>query len=84
MVDYQKIIDSPVIPPQIIPVARKAANNNVPIFIEGEHGTEKELIAKIIHYAGDWKYYRFYKIECKAQTEDSFNYQLLRIFKENN
>ena len=84
MVDYQKIVDSPLIPSQIVPVVRKAANNNVPVLIQGEHGTEKELVAKIIHYSGDWKYYRFYKIDCKTQTEDSFSDQFIRIFKENN
>jgi transcriptional regulator with AAA-type ATPase domain len=84
MVDYEKILHSPLIPSQIIPLTRKAAHNNVPVFILGEHGTEKELIAKIIHYVGDWKYYRFYKIDCKTQTEDSFSEQFIRIFKENN
>ena len=82
--NYQELLHSPLIPSQIIPLAEKAANNNVPVFIQGEHGTEKELIAKIIHYAGDWKYYRFYKIDCKIQTEDSLNEQFIRIFKENN
>ena len=80
----QELHNSPLIPAQIIPFTQKAAHNNAPVFIQGEHGTEKELIAKIIHYAGDWKYYRFYKIECKIQTEDSFNDQFIRIFKENN
>jgi len=82
--NYQELIDSPIIPSQIISLTRKAAHNNVPVFIQGEHGTEKELVAKIIHYGGDWKYYRFYKIDCKTQTEDSFNDQFIRIFKENN
>jgi nitrogen-specific signal transduction histidine kinase len=82
--NYQELLNSPLIPAQIIPFTQKAAHNNAPVFIQGEHGTEKELIAKIIHYAGDWKYYRFYKIECKIQTEDSFNDQFIRIFKENN
>jgi nitrogen-specific signal transduction histidine kinase len=82
--NYQELLRSPLIPPQITPLTEKAAHNNAPVFIRGEHGTEKELIAKIIHYAGDWKYYRFYKIDCKIQTEDSFNAQFMRIFKENN
>jgi nitrogen-specific signal transduction histidine kinase len=82
--NYQELVHSPIIPSQIISLTQKAAQNNVPVFIQGEHGTEKELVAKIIHYAGDWKYYRFYKIDCKTQTEDSFNDQFIRIFKENN
>src|SRR4030043_1889460 len=80
----QELLHSPLIPSQIVPLAEKAIHNNVPVFIQGEHGTEKELIAKIIHHSADWKYYRFYKIDCKTQTEDSFNDHLIRIFKENN
>jgi nitrogen-specific signal transduction histidine kinase len=82
--NYQALLHSPLVPSQIAPLAERAAHNNIPVLIQGEHGTEKELIAKIIHYAGDWKYYRFYKIDCKIQTEDSFDEQLIRIFRENN
>jgi len=82
--NYQELIHSPIIPSQTISLIQKASRNSVPVFIQGEQGTEKELIAKLIHNAGDWKYYRFYKIDCKTQTEDLFNDQLLRIFYENN
>jgi nitrogen-specific signal transduction histidine kinase len=82
--NYQELIHSPIIPSQIVSLIRKAAYNNVPVFIQGEHGTEKELIAKIIHYTGDWKYYRFCKIDCKIQRQDSFKDQLIRILRENN
>ena len=82
--NYPELLHSPIIPPPVVPLVEKAARNNAAVLILGEHGTEKELIAKVIHYAEDWKYYRFHKIDCKAQTEDSFNDQLLRIFKENN
>jgi DNA-binding NtrC family response regulator len=81
--NYQELIHSPIIPSQAL-AHPEASHNSVPVLIQGEPGTEKELIAKIIHHAGDWKYYRFYKIDCKAQTEDSFNSQLFRIFNENN
>ncbi len=82
--NYAELLRSPIIPPPVVPLVEKAARNRVAVLIRGEHGTEKELVAKIIHYAGDWKYYPFHKIECKAQTEDSFSDQLLRIFRENN
>ena len=82
--NYQEMIQSPLIPSQIVSLIQRASHNSVPVFIQGEHGTEKELVAKIIHNAGDWKYYRFYKIDCKTQPEDSFNDQLIRIFNENN
>ena len=82
--NYQELIHSPIISSQNILLAEKASHNSVPVLIQGEHGTGKELIAKIIHHAGDWKYYHFYKIDCKTQTEDSFNHQLQRIYTENN
>jgi transcriptional regulator with AAA-type ATPase domain len=63
---------------------QKTAHNNVPVLIQGEQGTEKELIAKIIHYAGDSKYYRFYKIDCKILTPETFRDQLSYIVKEIN
>ncbi|HUL20153.1 MAG TPA: sigma 54-interacting transcriptional regulator [Thermodesulfobacteriota bacterium] len=82
--NYQELIHSPLISSQIISLIEKASHNSVPVLIQGEHGTGKELVAKIIHHAGDWKYYRFYRIDCKTQTEESFNYQLQRIYTENN
>ena len=82
--NYQELIHSPIFPSQVISLAQKAAHNNVPVLIQGERGTEKELVAKIIHYTGDWKFYRFYKLDCKTQTEDSFRDQFIRIFRENN
>ncbi len=82
--NYSELLHSAMIPRPVVPLVEKAAHNSAAVLILGEHGTEKELIAKIIHYIGDWKYYRFYKVECKAQTDDSLDDQLLRIFKENN
>jgi nitrogen-specific signal transduction histidine kinase len=82
--NYQELLHSPIIPSQIVTWAQKAAHNNAPVLIEGEKGTEKELIAKIIHYAGDWKYYRFYKVDCKNFSEDAFIDQLSHLFKEIN
>ena len=53
--NYPELLHSPIIPPSVAPLVEKAAHNNAAVLIRGEHGTEKELIAKIIHYVGDWK-----------------------------
>lgn len=82
--NYQELLHSPLIPSSIILLTQKAARNNVPVFIQGEQGTGKELIAKAIHHSGDWKYYRFHKVDCKILTEDGFVDQLTRLFKETN
>lgn len=82
--NYQEFLHSPIIPSQIVTVIEKAAHNNVPVLIQGEQGTQKESIAKIIHHTGDWKYYRFYKIDCKILTEDTFSDQVSRLLKEVN
>ena len=82
--NYQELLHSPLIPSPIILLAQKAARNNVPVLIQGEPGTGKELMAKEIHHLGDWKYYRFYKMDCRILTEDGFVDQLTRLFKETN
>ena len=82
MKDYQELLHSPMIPSRIVPVVQKAAQTNVPVLIRGEQGTEKELIAKIIHHTGDWRYYRFYNLDCKTLTEEAFDDELSRLLKE--
>ena len=82
--NYQELLHSPMISSQIATLAQKAAHNNAPVLIEGEQGTGKELIAKIIHYTGDWKYYRFFKIDCRILAQNEFSEQLLHLFKEIN
>jgi nitrogen-specific signal transduction histidine kinase len=84
MMNYQELLQSPIIPTQIVPWIQKTAHNIAPVLIQGEQGTGKELIAKIIHYIGDWRYYHFYKIDCRILTEDMFNRQLSHLLKEIN
>ncbi len=84
MTDYQAYLQSPLLPSQVVNLTKKAAHNSAPILIQGEHGTEKELVAKIIHYTGDWKYYRFFKIDCRMLNEKTFYHQLFQLFKEIN
>jgi nitrogen-specific signal transduction histidine kinase len=82
--NYQELLHSAIIPSKVAMLTQKVAHNNVPVLIQGEQGTKKELIAKIIHYTGDWKYYRFYKIDCNILTENTFIDQLSHLFKEIN
>src|SRR3990170_1309961 len=82
--NYEELLHSPIIPRHIITLTHKAAYNNVPVLIQGELGTGKELIAKIIHHAGDWKDLPFYKIDCRILSGDAFSALFSRLFKECN
>ncbi len=80
--NYQELIRSPIIPLSLAKIAQKSAQANVPVLIHGEQGTGKDLIAKIIHHTGDWKYYRFWKIDCRILEKDAFDAQLSHFLKE--
>ncbi len=81
--NYQELLQSPLIPPKVFTLAKKASTLSVPVFIQGEQGTNKELIAKIIHYTGDWKNYKFHKLDCKVlKGNNSFGKELLIFFEE--
>lgn len=82
MTDYKEIIHSPLIPSQIVPLIMKASQSCVPVFIQGEKGTGKELVAKIIHHLGEWKDYRFHRMDCKLGSEGTFTEQLSSLFRE--
>jgi len=82
--NYQELLQSPIIPPQIVTLTQKAGRNIAPVLIQGEQGTRKELIAKVIHYTGDCKSYRFFKVDCRILTEDTFHAYLSELFKEIN
>jgi nitrogen-specific signal transduction histidine kinase len=80
--NYLELLHSPILTPHIATLTQKAAYNNIPVLIQGEQGTGKELIAKLIHHLGDWKDYRFHKIDCRILTEETFTAQVSRLFKE--
>jgi nitrogen-specific signal transduction histidine kinase len=80
--NYHELLHSPILPPQVATLTQKAAFNNIPVLIQGELGTGKELIAKLIHQIGDWKHYRFHKIDCRISTAEAFTTQLSHLVKE--
>ncbi len=80
--NYQELLRSPLLPSETVPLVQKASHNNATVLILGEPGTEKELIARIIHHTGEWKDYRFYRLDCKILTEDAFLDQLSRVLKD--
>jgi nitrogen-specific signal transduction histidine kinase len=78
----QYILQSPVIPPLIVPLIQKVSQNSVPILIMGEQGVGKEWVAKTIHQSGEWKNHPFHKIDCRMVRETTLSSQLAYLFKE--
>lgn len=54
----------------VLDLARKTADNNMPVLIYGETGTGKELIAQSIHNASLRKNHPFIAINCAAIPEN--------------
>jgi hypothetical protein len=82
MMNYQELLHSPIAPSQVAPLIEKASQCMVPVLIQGEPGTGKEIVAKMIHHAGAWKSYRFFKIDCKLLSGDDLRDQLDRLLME--
>ncbi len=47
-------------------IIRKAANADVPLLIEGENGTGKEVLARFVHACSSWSKGPFVKVNCAA------------------
>ncbi|MCB1193164.1 MAG: sigma-54-dependent Fis family transcriptional regulator [Leptospiraceae bacterium] len=59
----------------------KLASINVPVFIQGERGTGKDLVATNIFYHSQNAEKEFYKIDCSI-LEDELNYIAIQLQKE--
>lgn len=44
----------------------KAASTNIPVLLQGQSGTGKEIIARFIHYSSQWNSGPFVKVNCPA------------------
>lgn len=82
--NYQELLNSPIIPFKIASFIKKMSQNNVPVLIWGEEGTGKGLVAKLIHYTGEWKNYNFYELDCRVLNETELIDKLFKIFQEVN
>lgn len=61
---------------QVLNIAIKASNINLPVLIWGETGVGKELIAKLIHYSGIRKDKTFISLNCAAIPESLIESEL--------
>jgi transcriptional regulator with PAS, ATPase and Fis domain len=51
-------------------------NRNIPVLIEGETGTGKDVVAKIIHFGKEWSNLPFVPINCAAIPETLIDSEL--------
>jgi DNA-binding NtrC family response regulator len=59
-----------------IDLAKRVADSSANVFISGETGTGKEVIAKAIHYFGERKKHPFIAINCSAIPENLLESEL--------
>jgi len=60
----------------VIDLSAKAAQSDVPVFIEGENGTGKELVARMIHKQSRRSWAGFTVIECQAFDEENLEAEI--------
>ena len=64
-VDFTDIIGEHSLVKQAVYIAKQAANSKIPVWIEGETGTQKELFARAIHGASDRVGKPFVTVNCR-------------------
>lgn len=61
---------------QVIKLVRKVTDNNITVLIQGESGCGKELVARAIHYIGEYRAQPFVAINCAAIPENLLESEL--------
>lgn len=61
---------------KVLELARRVAQSNANVFITGESGSGKEVVAKIVHYEGKGKKCPFVAINCSAIPENLLESEL--------
>ncbi len=71
-----KIIAESAAMKEVISLTRRVARSPFPVLIQGETGTGKELIARLVHLIGDRKSNPFIELNCAAIPENLFESEL--------
>jgi DNA-binding NtrC family response regulator len=61
---------------QVMKLVHKVADSNITVLIQGESGTGKELIARAIHFGGQYRNRPFVAINCAAIPESLLESEL--------
>ena len=67
---FHNIIGKTAVMERVFNQIEKVANNNINVFIQGDSGTGKELVARAIHYQGSRQYGPFEAVNCGAIPEN--------------
>lgn len=79
--EFKDIIHRSKVMARLIQRARRVALRNVPVLIEGETGTGKELLAKAIHQASSRRKKPFIPVNCGAIPESLVDAELFGVLK---
>jgi two-component system, NtrC family, response regulator AtoC len=67
---FHNIIGKTAVMDKVFNQIEKVANNNINVFIQGDSGTGKELVARAIHYQGSRQEGPFEAVNCGAIPEN--------------
>ena len=67
---FHNIIGKTAVMEKVFNQIEKVANNNINVFIQGDSGTGKELVARAIHYQGSRRDGPFEAVNCGAIPEN--------------
>jgi transcriptional regulator with GAF, ATPase, and Fis domain/CHASE2 domain-containing sensor protein len=74
---FKEIVHAPKSPMnEVLAMAEKAASDDIPVLIQGETGTGKELIARVIHQASPRQHKPFIAVNCGALSESLLESEL--------
>jgi two-component system response regulator HupR/HoxA len=74
--EFDKLVFASESMVQVCNLARKAASTDLPVLIQGETGTGKELMARAVHFFGNRKAYPFLAQNCGALADELLQSEL--------
>lgn len=74
--EFDKLVFASEAMVSVCNLARKAAATDLPVLIQGETGTGKELMARAVHFFGDRKSHLFLAQNCGALTDELLQSEL--------
>ena len=73
---FRKIVGSSPKMQEVFKSIETVVGSDVPVLVQGETGTGKELVAKALHYRGPRRKYPFYAVNCAAIPENLLESEL--------